>query len=173
MALATVWNQRLTGATVRQLTHADDELIYRFQAQHPAYFDRFLDHPVTKKEAIQDLDDLPVNAHPEQKAYLGVFEHDQLVLLVDLTLDYPLPSLVWLGLWLPAQQLSDQQVARYYQSLVQTLRAAGAVQLQLSVYMGDRQAPAFWQAQGLTAVQTATAMQGDRRANVTIYQHKF
>ncbi|GEO69014.1 hypothetical protein [Levilactobacillus acidifarinae] len=173
MKLATVWNQRLTDATVRELTHADDDLIYQFQAQHPDYFGHFQDHPVTRQEAVQDVDDVPLNATHDQKTYLGVFENDQLVLIVDLIVDYPLPSLVWLGLWLPAKSLSDQRRGELYQSLVQTLQAADAVQLQLSVFMGDRQAPAFWDAQGLTKVQTTTVVRGERTANVTIYQHKF
>ena len=171
--LATVWNQQLTGLTVRNLTHADDDLIYAFQAQHPDYFAHFQDHPVTRQEAIQDVDDVPVTATGEQKAYLGVFAGEQLVLIVDLMIDYPLPSLVWLGLWLPAATLSLARQADLYRSLTQTLRAADAVQLQLSVFMGDRQAPVFWEAQGLVKVQTTTVVRGERTANVTIYQDKF
>lgn len=38
MELATVWNHALTGTTVRELTHADDDLIYQFQAKHPGLF---------------------------------------------------------------------------------------------------------------------------------------
>lgn len=173
MELATVWNQNLTGVQARELTHADDDLIYRFQADHPAYYGHFQDHPVTRREAIQDVDDVPLNATPDQKAYLGVFDGDELVLIVDLIIDYPLPSLVWLGLWMPAKTLTTQRQADLYQSLVRTLQAADAVQLQLSVFMGDRTAPQFWQDQGLEAVQRTTVVRGDRAANVTIYQHKF
>lgn len=171
--LATVWNQQLTGATVRDLTHADDDLIYAFQVQHPDYFAHFQDHPVTRQEAIQDVDDIPVTATADQKAYLGVFEGDQLVLIVDLMIDYPLPSLVWLGLWLPAATLDLTRQEALYRSLVKTLRQADAVQLQLSVFMGDRQAPVFWESQGLVKVQTTTVVRGERTANVTIYQDKF
>ncbi|AKP63808.1 acetyltransferase [Levilactobacillus koreensis JCM 16448] len=173
MKLAEVWNQNLTGATVRPLTHADDDLIYQFQAAHPDYFDHFQDHPVTRQEAIQDVTDVPLNAQADQKAYLGVFEGDELVVLVDLIIDYPLPSLVWLGMWLPAKSLATAQSAAYYWSLVKTLRTADAVQLQLSVFMGDRKMKEFWDDLGLTAVQTTTVVRGERVANVTIYQDKF
>ncbi|QMU07140.1 acetyltransferase [Levilactobacillus suantsaii] len=175
MTLATVWNHRLegTGTTVRALTHADDDLIYEFQAQHPEYFGHFQDHPVTRREAVQDVEDVPLNATADQKAYLGVFDHDRLVLIVDLIIDYPLPSLVWLGLWLPDKQLSRAQQGELYQSLVQTLLTVDAVQLQLSVFMGDRDAPTFWTDQGLTQVQRTTVVRGSRSANVTIYQDKF
>ncbi|MFC6289514.1 acetyltransferase [Levilactobacillus angrenensis] len=173
MKLAEVWNQHLSGATVRPLTHADDDLIYQFQAAHPAYFAHFQDHPVTRQEAIQDVTDVPLNALPEQKAYLGIFRDDQLVVLVDLIIDYPLPSLVWLGMWLPAKTLSTADSATFYASLVATLKEAQAVQLQLSVFMGDRQMQQFWTDQGLTAMQTTAVVRGERVANVTIYQDKF
>ncbi|HJE87315.1 acetyltransferase [Levilactobacillus brevis] len=173
MKLAEVWNQMLPGATVRPLTHADDDLIYAFQAAHPAYFNHFQDHPVTRNEAIQDVTDVPMNAMPDQKAYLGIFQGDQLVVLVDLIIDYPLPSLVWLGMWMTDDQLATEQAADYYRSLVATLRAAGAVQLQLSVFMGDREMKRFWEGQQLQAIQTTTVVRGDRTANVTIYQDKF
>ncbi|MGX6428905.1 acetyltransferase [Levilactobacillus yonginensis] len=173
MKLAEVWNQSLTGATVRPLTHADDDMIYAFQAAHPAYFDHFQDHPVTRQEAIQDVTDIPLNALPEQKAYLGVFQDEQLVILVDLIIDYPLPSLVWLGMWMPAKTLTTTEAAAYYRSLVAVLHEAGAVQLQLSVFMGDRQMKQFWEDLQLTAVQTTSVVKGDRTANITIYQDKF
>lgn len=173
MKLAEVWNQHLTGAMVRPLTHADDDLIYQFQAAHPAYFAHFQDHPVTRQEAIQDVTDVPLNALPEQKAYLGIFRDDQLVVLVDLIIDYPLPSLVWLGMWLPDKSLSTADSAAFYASLVTTLKEAQAVQLQLSVFMGDRQMQQFWADQGLAAMQTTAVVRGERVANVTIYQDKF
>lgn len=173
MKLAEVWNQMLPGATVRPLTHADDDLIYAFQAAHPAYFNHFQDHPVTRNEAIQDVTDVPMNAMPDQKAYLGIFQGDQLVVLVDLIIDYPLPSLVWLGMWMTDDQLATEQAADYYRSLVAKLRAAGAVQLQLSVFMGDREMKRFWEGRQLQAIQTTTVVRGDRTANVTIYQDKF
>lgn len=173
MKLAEVWNERLTGANVRPLTHADDDLIFQFQASHPEYFEHFQDHPVTRQEAIQDVTDIPVNAVPEQKAYLGVFKDGQLQVLVDLIIDYPLPSLVWLGMWLPAKTLAPATAADYYDSLVETLKAADAVQLQLSVFMGDRQMKQFWEERGLTAMQTTAVVKGDRVANITIYQDKF
>ncbi|WP_125583262.1 acetyltransferase [Levilactobacillus cerevisiae] len=173
MKLAEVWNERLTGAEVRPLTHNDDELIYQFQASHPEYFDHFQDHPVTRQEAIQDVTDLPLNAQPEQKAYLGVFQNGELQVLVDLIIDYPLPSLVWLGMWLPAKDLAPADSAAFYHSLVTTLQAADAVQLQLSVFMGDRQMKQFWEDLGLAAMQTTAVVKGERVANVTIYQDKF
>ncbi|PBQ23167.1 acetyltransferase [Levilactobacillus brevis] len=173
MKLAEVWNQHLTTGTVRPLTHDDDELIYQFQASHPAYFAHFQDHPVTRQEAIQDVTDVPLNATVDQKAYLGIFKDQQLIVLVDLIIDYPLPSLVWVGMWLPARDVSSVELASYYQSLVTTLKTAGAVQLQLSNFMGDRQMKQFWEDQGLVAVQTTTVTKGSRAANVTIYQDKF
>ncbi|MGV7813167.1 hypothetical protein PJN13_28940, partial [Mycobacterium kansasii] len=88
--------------------------------------------------------------------YLGIFKDQQLIVLVDLIIDYPLPSLVWVGMWLPAKGVSSVELASYYQSLVTTLKTAGAVQLQLSNFMGDRQMKQFWEDQGLVAVQTTT-----------------
>ncbi|WP_125544443.1 acetyltransferase [Levilactobacillus lindianensis] len=173
MALATVWNQRLKGVTARELTHDDDELIYAFQAAHPAYFGHFQDHPVTRQEAIQDVTDIPLNAVPEQKAYLGLFQDGELKVLVDLIVDYPLPSLAWLGMWMVAKDVSSDQSADWYRSLTATLQEAGAVQLQLSVFMGDRVMKPFWEDLGLAAVQTTTVIKGERTANVTIYQDKF
>lgn len=173
MKLAEVWNQRLDGASVRPLTHDDDTLIYQFQASHPEYFAHFQEHPVTRQEAIQDVTDIPLNAQPEQKAYLGIFQDGELQVLVDLIIDYPLPSLVWLGMWLPAKTVTTEQSAAFYASLVETLKAAGAVQLQLSVFMGDRQMKQFWEDRGLAAMQTTALVKGDRVANVTIYQDKF
>jgi len=173
MKLAELWQQSLPNETVRELTHADDDLIYQFQAAHPSYFNHFQDHPVTRQEAIQDVTDLPFKALPEQKAYLDVFRQKQLVLIVDLIIDYPLPSLVWLGLWMPDKGLSSTDQQALYRSLTKTLQQVEAVQLQVNVFMGDREMTQFWQDCGLTPIKTTSIVRGARTANVTIYQDKF
>ncbi|KRN02433.1 acetyltransferase [Levilactobacillus senmaizukei DSM 21775 = NBRC 103853] len=173
MKLAALWQQALPDETVRELTHADDDLIYQFQVAHPDYFNHFQDHPVTRQEAIQDVTDLPFKALPEQKAYLGVFHQGHLVLIVDLIIDYPLPSLVWLGLWMADKSLTHDDQRTLYQSLKTVLQRVEAVQLQLNVFMGDRDATTFWQDCGLTPIRTTSIVREARTANVTIYQDKF
>ena len=58
---------------VRELTHLMTRIkSIDLQKQHQKYFDLFLDHKLTKCEAISDLDEVASEATAAQKHYLGL-----------------------------------------------------------------------------------------------------
>lgn len=156
---------------VRPLTHQDEDQIYALQKQHQAYFDLFLDHRLTKQEAIRDLDEVASDATLAQKNYLGLFEQNQLIATLDLTIDYPLPQLVWLGqFFVDAKHLSEADQEAIMATVLTTLKALTAVQVQLLVLKADQPGRHFYEAVGFQPVsETRTRING-QFVDAIVYQ---
>ncbi|PWF99435.1 acetyltransferase [Levilactobacillus bambusae] len=170
MELATLLDQELSAFSVRELTTDDGDLIFQLQKQHPDYFDNFLNHSVTKKEALMDLTDLPRDAMADQKTYLGIFQGHTLVATIDIIIDYPLPQMVWIGRFMTDPKFPQSARLDIYQTLERILKATGAQVVQLAVYIGETSEEAFWRALDFTEKKRTTFMRGDMSGNVIILQ---
>lgn len=156
---------------VRELTHDDDDQIYQLQKQHQKFFDLFLDHRLTKREAVSDLDEVAGEAAASQKHYLGLFSGDQLVATLDLTIDYPLPQLVWLGQYfVDESRVSTGERTEILNQILSVLKQLTAVQVQLLVLKADQENRKFYEnAQFETVSETRTQV-GQVFMDALIYQ---
>lgn len=151
---------------VRELTHADDDQIYALQKQHQTYFDLFLDHKLTKREAISDLDEIATQAAFSQKHYLGFFKGKDLLATLDLTLDYPLPQLVWIGQYFTDEQVSEHKRTDLLKQVLTVLKSLSAVQAQLMVLSGDLEGKQFYNGLAFEAVSEGRVQLGNQFVNV-------
>lgn len=156
---------------VRELTHDDEDQIYDLQKQYQAYFDLFLDHKLTKREAVSDLDEVASEAAAAQKHYLGLFKGDKLVATIDLTIDYPLPQLVWLGqFFVDKTVISTAEQSQILNQVLTVLKELTAVQVQLLVLKADQAGLDFYdQAQFERLSETRTQV-GKTFMDAIIYQ---
>lgn len=156
---------------VRELTHDDEDQIYHLQKQHKAFFDLFLDHQLTKREAISDLDEVPSEATAAQKHYLGLFTGDKLVATIDLTIDYPLPQLVWLGQYFVDETvISASEQAKILDQILSVLKKLMAVQVQLLVLKADQASQAFYDEAQFERLSDTRTKVGQVFMDAVIYQ---
>lgn len=156
---------------VRVLTHADDDEIYRLQQKNQSYFDLFLDHKLTRQEAVADVDELASEAAAAQKYYLGVFNGSKLVAIIDLTVDYPLPQLVWLGqFFVDDAEVTASDRSLILSSVIKTLKALSAVQIQLLVLKADTDNQQFYAGEDFKQVSDTRAKVNDQFVDVWVYQ---
>lgn len=168
--IETVIKKRIQ-KTIRPLTHQDGDALYSLQRANQDFYDLFLDHHLTKREAVNDLDEKPMNSAAGQKHYLGIFDGETLVATLDLVVDYPLPQVVWIGqfMWRP-QTVSSTTAKRWLAAVLETLRELETVQVQLLVLDRDVKAQKFWPALGFSAVQKTQTMVMEQPISATIYQ---
>lgn len=159
---------------VRELTHDDEDQIYQLQKQHQAFFDLFLDHKLTKREAVSDLDEVASEATAAQKHYLGLFTGDKLVATIDLTIDYPLPQLVWLGQYfVDEDRISESDRAKILNQVLAQLKKLTAVQVQLLVLKDDQASRNFYDKVKFEQVSETRTQVGQTFMDAIIYQKKL
>lgn len=156
---------------VRELTHDDEDAIYQLQKQHQQFFDLFLDHKLTKREAISDLDEVASEASAAQKHYLGLFKDSKLVATIDLTIDYPLPQLVWLGQYfVDENQISTAERTTILNQILAVLKALTAVQVQLLVLKADQPSQDFYENAKFELLSETRTQVGQVFMDALIYQ---
>ena len=62
---------------------------------------------VTRESILDDRNALPPGKSKEDKAYIGLFDGDTLVAVMDLILGYPTEEIVWIGIFYDGYGISE------------------------------------------------------------------
>ena len=84
---------------VRKLTINNVDTIYDMMSKNEIFYQY---HPpfVTKESVVEDMEALPPNKSYDDKYYIGFFENDSLVAIMDLILGYPTEEIAFIGLFM-------------------------------------------------------------------------
>ena len=85
--------------SVRRLDKDDVDSIYELSRGNKIFYQY---HPpfVTKESILEDMEALPPNKTKEDKYYLGYFQKDTLVAVMDLILGYPNEKVAFIGFFM-------------------------------------------------------------------------
>ena len=86
--------------SVRKLDENDVDIIY--DQYHPPF--------VTRESILDDMGALPPGKGYDDKFYVGFFENDSLVGLMDLILDYPEKEISFIGLFMTDTRYQNRGV---------------------------------------------------------------
>jgi len=136
------------GFRVRRLEEGDvdrifdlcrgNELFYRY---HPPF--------TTKKDILEDLHALPPGKGYKDKFYLGFFDGDTLVAVMDLILDYPAGGTAFLGFFMVDAGAQGKGLgSRIFQDCAASLAGRGFRKLRLAIDRGNPQSEYFWTKNG-------------------------
>lgn len=103
---------------VRKLTINDVDTIYDMMSKNEIFYQY---HPpfVTKESVVEDMEALPPNKSYDDKYYIGFFENDSLVAIMDLILGYPTEEIAFIGLFSNKCTISKQRNRlKYHQRYV-------------------------------------------------------
>lgn len=92
---------------VRKLTEADLEQVLVLYQTNPLYFEHFPPLPGLESLA-NDLVDCPPGKSLSDKYFLGFWEHNRLVAILDLIDGYPTAEIAYIGLFMVDSRLAGQ-----------------------------------------------------------------
>ncbi|HFU4011830.1 TPA: GNAT family N-acetyltransferase [Streptococcus suis] len=128
---------------VRKLTEADLEQVLALYQTNPLYFEYF--PPLPSLESLaNDLVDCPPGKELSDKYFLGFWEKERLVAILDLIDGYPTAEIAYIGLFMVDQAYQGRGVGS---SLVEEIIAGLPVRLKkvrLGYVSRNLQAKAFW-----------------------------
>ena len=84
---------------VRALETEDVDIIYDLCSKNKLFYE-FHQPFVTRESILDDRNTLPPGKSKEDKAYIGLFDGDTLVAVMDLILGYPTEEIVWIGFFM-------------------------------------------------------------------------
>ncbi len=130
---------------VRKLTKNDLEKIYDLSKDNKIFYEY---HPpfVTKESIIDDMEALPPRKDYEDKFYIGYYNDDELVAVMDLILKYPNEDISFIGLFMMKIKYQGKGIGTsIINDLCESLRTLGFKSIRLGVDIGNPQSNHFWQ----------------------------
>lgn len=129
---------------VRKLDRNDVEMIYDMSCKNHIFYQY---HPpfVTKESILEDMEALPPGKNYDDKFYVGFFEKENLVAIMDLILDYPENEIAFIGLFMTNTQYQNKGIgSEIISDAAAHLKLSGYKKIRLGVDKGNPQSYSFW-----------------------------
>lgn len=146
--------------TVRRLTDADVPMLYAWMLRNDQYF-KYCGGSTTPEHVRQDLTLCPPGTTPAQKHYVGFFDADTLVAVMDLIDGYPDADTAFIGFFMMNKNLQGQGTGTaIVRDVLAALHALGYTAVRLGIDKENPQSNHFWRKNGFTVLREAAQERG-------------
>ena len=152
---------------VRPLDEQDAESVLRFCEQNAPFY-RYCGMRPDLQQVRQDMTVCPEGVEPARKHYVGFFDGDEMVSVMDYIEDYPDPESGYIGFFMMNIRLQGRGVgSEIIAEAAEYLRSDGVKRLRLAIASDNPQANHFWKKNGFAVVKAVdmggwTALVADR-----------
>lgn len=144
---------------IRRMTDADADDLFCFCKEHTAFY-HYCNAEPSKERILDDLHTAPPGIGPQDKYYVGFFQDDTLVAVLDLIDGYPRPDTAYIGFFMVNADLEGKGVGTgIIGDVCACLREAGKTAVRLAIAEDNPQANHFWKKNGFI-VQSRVPMDG-------------
>ena len=141
----------------RKLTEANVPDILDLYLENTEYFMHCPPSP-SRETVKEDLTALPPGKKAADKYFIGIFDGDFLVAVMDLIDRYPDNRTAFIGLFMVSKSCQRKGVGTYIvKALSQTLKAEGYMRIRLGYMKTNLSAQSFWLKQGFQPTGTESA----------------
>ena len=149
--------QKLSSSyAVKVLTAQDVDTIYELTADNPLFY-HYCPPFVTKESILQDMQALPPRKTYEDKYYLGFWEQEKLVAVLDLITHFPNEKTAFFGFFMMNSAVQQQGIgSRIVSECAAALKTLGFSYIRLGFAKGNPQSEHFWRKNGFaeTSIET-------------------
>ncbi|HFI0352345.1 TPA: GNAT family N-acetyltransferase [Streptococcus suis] len=150
-----------TSFQVRKLTEADLEQVLALYQTNPLYFEHF--PPLPSLESLaNDLVDCPPGKSLSDKYFLGFWEHNRLVAILDLIDGYPTAEIAYIGLFMVDANRSGQGLGSMIMAELLPKLATWFKKVRLGYVESNPQSSHFWSKVGFCSTGEIKEMAGRR-----------
>ena len=133
---------------VRPLTAGDVDKILALCAENEQFY-RYHPPLATKESVLEDISALPPGKCAADKHYLGFFDRETLVAVLDLIERYPQDGTAYIGFFMTKKAVQGRGIgSALIGELLNELRKADCKKARLAVDRGNPQSKAFWEKNG-------------------------
>lgn len=129
---------------VRKLNLEDIDKIFHLCSSNSIFYQY---HPVklTKESILEDFSALPPNKEYKDKFFVGYYDDDILVAVMDLILNYPKENIAFIGFFVLDYAYQGQGIAsEIISDCIQHLKLSGYSKVRLAIDKGNFQSERFW-----------------------------
>lgn len=136
---------------VKELTECDIEDVFSLCVKNPQYYEYC--SPAVSRESIKaDMKALPPNTTDEDKHYIGFYEREKLVAVMDLIEKFPNRETAFIGFFMMNADLQGKEIGtQVIHEVVKTLKQEFSY-IRLGYVKGNLQAESFWMKNGFEKI---------------------
>jgi len=129
--------------TVRRLVTSDTEPILRLNLSNPTYY-KYCPPEITRPVIRHDMIVVPPHKSKDDKYYVGFFDGDKLIAMMDLIMKYPDDITAWIGLFMVDADYQGKGIGSgIFQDVMNALKNDGIKQIELTYAKGNEQGRNF------------------------------
>ncbi len=137
-------NEFSTKYMVKTLNDSDIDNILELYLSNPKYY-TYCPTPASKESVIEDMTGIPPNKTMADKFYVGYFENDRLVAVLDLLLGYPEDNVIFLGFFMLHKDFQGKGIGvEIIQEVIHYIKELGFTKIRLAIIKGNVPAEKFW-----------------------------
>ena len=138
---------------VRYMNDSDADEILNLCLQNDQYY-RYCGKQPSKEQILHDLHITPPDTSAEAKYFVGFYDGDVLVAVMDLIDGYPEKGIAWIGFFMMNATYQGRGVGTSIISEVSSyLKAIGMVSIRLGIDKGNPQSTHFWKKNGFEIIR--------------------
>lgn len=133
---------------VQMIDSADVAKVYELCRNNSLYY-QYCPPFVSKQSIIDDMKALPPNKDLSDKYYMGYYEGDKLIAVMDLIMAYPEESTAFIGFFMTDISIQNNGIGSgIIDELCAALSRIGVLHIRLGWVKGNPQAKHFWHKNG-------------------------
>ena len=137
------------------MNDSDAEAILEFCKENTQYYEYCQAEP-TLEQVLSDLHLAPPGIGPEDKYYVGFYQDDDLVAVMDLVDGFPEDSIVFIGFFMMSKRLQGQEIgSSMIREVSEYLKNVGMTYVRLAIDKGNPQSTHFWKKNGFNTIYEA------------------
>ena len=145
---------------VRPMHDADADAILAFCLQNDQYY-RYCGKQPSRELILHDLRITPPNTSADAKYYVGLYDGEILVAILDLIDGYPDSDTAFIGFFMMNRQLQGRQIGTsVIQELCLYLKETGLKRVLLGIDKDNPQSNAFWAKNGFSVIREVEQEEG-------------
>lgn len=145
----------------KKLSCEDVNEIYDLCLTNPLYYD-YCPPAATKESILEDLSALPPNVTMEDKYFVGFFEKERMVAVMDLIDGYPEEKIVFIGFFMTDASVQNKGLgSAIISEVIDYLKSMYYLAIQLAWVKGNPQAEHFWLKNGFLAIKETSSTAAD------------
>ena len=145
---------------VRYMSDSDADALLAFCLRNDQYY-RYCGKQPSRELILLDLHITPPNTSAEAKYYVGFYDGDILVAIMDLIDGYPDSDTAFIGFFMMNRQLQGRRIgSSIIQDLCLYLKETGLKRVLLGIDKENPQSNAFWAKNGFSVIREVAQEEG-------------
>ena len=138
---------------IRRMDDSDVDSILNF-CQKNSQFYEYCEAEPTREQVLNDLHIAPLGISLSDKYYIGFFQKETLIAVMDLIDGYPEPDNAFIGFFMMRKELQGQQIgSAIIQETAAYLKTIGKTAIQLGIDKENPQSTHFWSKNGFHVIR--------------------